>query len=346
MRKIFYLVCAMFASVWFINTIAQNNLIVNGGFEDDFTPSRKPGTNIYLRPVAYSEPARIAGYFDVSTQAYWPKIDDATTPVFNTANGIWYHRHTDTYNYVRLYVDELKNTPYGDKCLTFHNVGSGTTSTPEVRVHQAISPFQHVAVQKISLDNTKKYNLSFSYLRMDSLLGVASGTKNARTDNYAVRFVAGVVSSTASSAPYVVDIPIPAAGEEMWKNASITLDLPALIAGTPTLDFTTSAIIFGLQVLKNESGHMLPGQISIDNVVLIEDILNSNTQIPTLQNYRIDNRRLIVNNAVHSIQVFDAAGGLVYQNRYVTAGQSVYTFDSSGVYLVKLNDKVEKIVVR
>lgn len=342
MKKIIYFSFLILASFYFTNVMAQGNLIVNGGFEDDFTPSRKPGTNIYLRPVAYSEPARIAEYFDVSTQAYWPKIDDATTPVFNTANGIWYHRHTDTYNYVRLYVDELKNTPYGDKCLTFHNVGSTNTA----RVWQASTPFQHVAVQKISLDNTKKYNLSFSYLRMDSLLGVASGTKNARTDNFAVRFVAGVVSSTASSAPYVVDIPIPAAGEEMWENASITLDLPALIAGTPTLDFTTSAIIFGLQVLKNESGHMLPGQISIDNVVLIEDILNSNTQIPTLQNYRIDNRRLIVNDAVHSIQVFDAAGGLVYQNRYVTAGQSVYTFDSSGVYLVKLNDKVEKIVVR
>ena len=317
----------------------EGNLIQNGSFEEDFIPSRKPGQAIYTLTDIYAEPARIAGFFDAETQPYWPKMDDVTTPVFNTANGIWYHRHSDIYSHVRLYVDTYKVAPDGDKCLTFHNVGSTNTA----RVWQASTPFQHAAAQRVILDNAKKYLLSFSYRRADLLQGPGV----SKTSNDATRFVAVIASSTdPSDYTYVVDIPVPAEGDEVWKNMEITLDLPALITENAMLDFTSSTIIFGLQTKLNDSGHMLPGQMSIDNIVLKENLYSSVVQHLAAVGYRLYNKTLIINDAVQSVQVFDIAGGLLYQNSLVPAGQPIYMFDASGVYLVKLNDNTSKVVVR
>ena len=322
----------------------SDNIIRNGSFEYDFMPSRKPGHAIYSLTDIYAEPMRVTEYFNTKTEKYWPKYNNLTIaelPVFDTEIGIWYIRNSYAYNYVRLYVDTHKNTPNGNKCLTFHNVGNTVVD----KNWQASTPFQHVAAQRVSLDNTKKYTLSFSYRKLDVLQGVGTNT----TSNNATRFVAGIVSSTNPSNPkdytYVVDIPIPEIDNQGWKDTVFTLDLPALIDEKRVLDFTASAIVFGLQTKTNDSGHMLPAQISIDNIVLKEELFTNNKQIQTPRDYRVHNRKLIVGNTVHSIQVFDIAGGLVYQKRNVAAGQSVYTFNAQGVYLVKLNGKTNKILV-
>lgn len=251
-----------------------NNYIVNGSFEEDFYPMRKPGTNIFAKSIAYGEPLRVAGFFSEKTEKYWPKIEDiavADLPEIPTESGIWYYCNSDTWNYTRIYIDELKETPYGDKVLTFHNTGT-THNSEEARTRSARTPFQHTAIQRVSLDNNKLYQLYFSYLKVDELPG--SGT--TVHDNHITRFIVGIVSSTdpTTEATFSVDITVPPAGDETWKDFNVTFDLPALKAANPALDFSTSAIIFGIQT-KEDPGSaatysMLPGQISIDNVILRE----------------------------------------------------------------------------
>jgi hypothetical protein len=247
------------------------NLIVNGNFEDDFEPSRKPASVIFSQTIGYAEPARIAKYFNSKTEPYWPKIDDATTPTFDTENGIWYLVNSDNWSYTRLYIDERKNTPYGDKAFTLHN--TGVNHNEEARSRGAHTPFQYLSAQRVSLDNNRSYTLSFSYLRVDGLVGPSGST----VSNHVTRFVAGIVSSTDTTVPleatFSIDVPIPAEGDETWKDFEVTFDLPALIANNPGLDFSTSAIIFGIQTKENPSAttahSMLPGQMSIDNVSLM-----------------------------------------------------------------------------
>lgn len=350
MRKLFLLLIAV---ALFTMTGAQTNLITNGSFENDFWPSRQPGSKVFARSVDYAEPARVAQYFNEKTEAYWPKITDATpSPVFDTESGIWYLRNIINYNYVRLYVDTLKpNTPDGSRCLTFHNTKYSGTNTPARNV-SANTPYSHTAFQRVSLNNSKKYDLSFSYMKMDSLLGTASGTTNLRTDNFATRFVAGIVSSTDPTSPldftYVVDIPIPVTGDESWKDTTILLDLPLLIEANEILDFSTSAIIFGLQTKTDPESTvtytMLPGQMSIDNIVLKEastvDVLPVNKSI----NFRVQNKTLIVNDVIKSVQVYDLLGNLLHQNMKVSNNE-VYKFKTTGTYLVRLDDKAAKVIV-
>lgn len=251
------------------NETAQGNLIVNGSFEDDFHPMRKPGTAIYGGNIAYAEPMRIASYFNPKTEQYWPKhvdgIPNADLPTFDTENNIWYFGNRHQYSHLRLYIDELKETPFGNKTLTFLNVRADNAA----QVQGATTPFHYTAVQRVNLDNSKVYKLNFSYLRAD----VVRGPSGAPANNHVTRFIAGIVSFTDTSTPldasFSVDVPIPLAGDETWKGYEVEFDLPALIAANPGFDFSTSAIIFGIQT---ETGEylMMPGQISIDNVRLKE----------------------------------------------------------------------------
>lgn len=348
MKKLFLLIISISL---FTSTGAQTNLITNGSFENDFWPSRQPGTYVFARDIAYSEPARVAEYFNSQTEKYWPKIDDTTQPQFDTEFGVWYMRNSGTYNYIRLYVDALKPTPpQGAKCLTFHNTKYYGTAS---RNQQALTPFQHVGFQKVSLDNTKKYQLSFSYMKMDSLIGAANGTANYKTQNYASRFVAGIVCSTEPTTPldysFIVNIPIPAAGDELWKDTVIVFDLPALIEQNGVRNFTSSAILFGLQtqedVESTSTYTMMPGQMSIDNVVLKEYIVSHVDNIDLSVNYKIVNKDLIVNDGVNSVRIYDMLGSLVCQKSGIEPSQTVYTFKTAGTYILKLNDKTTKVVV-
>lgn len=337
----------------FGTTQAQTNMITNGSFENDFWPTRQPGTYIFGRDIAYSEPARVAEYFDLETKPYWPKIDDATTPVFNVESGVWYLRNSGNYNYVRLYVDALKPLPAdGNKCLTFHNTKYYGTAT---RNQQALIPFQHVGFQRVKLDNSKKYLLSFSYMKMDSLIGATSGTTtNYKTENYATRFVAGVVSATELSVPldysYVVDIPIPVLGDEMWKDTAIVLDLPALITEKSNLDFDLSAIIFGLQTqedIESTSTYtMMPGQMSIDNIKLVEYIESDVTDLINSRKINIVDRRLYVLESVNSLQIFSLMGSKIYEKINLSPGTIDDVFMNPGFYLIKTDGIIRKVLVK
>lgn len=241
------------------------NLIVNGSFEEDFVPMRKPGQVIYLYSNVYAQPARVASFFDAETQPHWPKIDDATSPVFDTENGIWYLGNRDGYNYMRLYIDDQKVTPYGSRVLTFHNVG--TTSAG--RGQGAETPFHYTAVQRVSLRNNRSYEFTFSYSRVEELPGPGGRIE----PNSITRFIAGIVASNDTSDPldasFSVDVPVPGVGDSEWKDFQVVFDIPAIIAEKPELDFSSAAIIFGIQTKGDTETIMLPGQISIDNVSLL-----------------------------------------------------------------------------
>ncbi|MDY0082602.1 MAG: hypothetical protein RBR74_05415, partial [Ignavibacteriaceae bacterium] len=166
------------------------------------------------------------------------------------------------------------------------------------------------------------------------------------------RFVAGIVTSPDPPSPLdftsVVDIPIPVTGDESWKDTTILLDLPLLIEANEILDFSTSAIIFGLQTKTDPESTvtytMLPGQMSIDNIVLKEastvDVLPVNKSI----NFRVQNKTLIVNDVIKSVQVYDLLGNLLHQNMKVS-NKEVYKFKTTGTYLVRLDDKAAKVIV-
>ncbi|MGI6074439.1 MAG: DUF4855 domain-containing protein [Fermentimonas sp.] len=246
---------------------SPNNVVVNGGFEDDFVQMRKPGSPIFTLKT-YGEPLRIANYFSPKTEPFFPKYQDVEPyKTFDTENGIWYVKNPSTGWSNRIYIDNKKLTPYGSKVLTIHNVGY------DGKKHgvngSAFSPFYITACQFVELDNLLTYKLQFSYLKEEELIG----PNNTITDNNITRFVVGINSSTDKSntleATFAVDVPIPPDGDDEWKNFEVSIDLPALIASNPELDFTKSAILFGIQtkvVPDLNENSMMPGQISIDNV--------------------------------------------------------------------------------
>jgi hypothetical protein len=251
-----------------------DKLIENGGFEEDFVPMRKPGSPIFNYKDVYGQPARINSYFSENTMPYWPKIDDKTMPTFSTRNGIWYLCNSDNYHFLRLYVDDQKQTVEGNKVMTMHNVGA-SHNTDASRQRGAETPFQYTLTQRISLDNNSVYTISFSYFRANELPGPGNGI----TGNFVSKFIVGLVSSTDtkrvdSNPTYYVEIPLPDSGDESWKSFETNFDLPSLISANPELDFSISAIVFGIQTKVDPESSlkysMLPGQISIDDVKLLE----------------------------------------------------------------------------
>jgi hypothetical protein len=327
---------------------AQTELIVNGSFEDDFWPSKQPGTAVYAEQT-YAEPLRVVDYFDEKTQGTYPTMGAAPYDTYDTDKGIWFLLNPTGWYYARAYTNATLDTTEGSKCMTIRNVGYGGAND---RTDHAYSPFKHTVFQRVSLNNASKYTLTFKYKKSDLLAGPSSSF----VENKLSRFVVGIVSSQEVGTreySYFVDISVPVFGDEAWKDGEVIFDLPNILKDKPNLDFSNSAIFFGIQTEVGPphatSGFLslLSAAISFDAVSLKGNEASSVRNYKVVEKISVNDKNLFVKQNVKNLQVFDVTGLQIFNLSNVDAGsQSVFTFSSAGVYIINVDGETGKFLVK
>ena len=204
----------------------EGNIIQNGSFEDQVVPSTLTEA---VYGTTYPALLHCTGFFDTMSGTSAP-----TAPATTIGKYVWFERGT-TQSQCRTYVYDAKGHS-GDHSLALHNVG-GSTSNATVTTW-----VYHNLAQRVSLDDTKKYKLSF-YAQRDF--------KYRNADNAVNKLYVGIISSTGaipqSDYTYFKEVTLP--DNENWNELSVTLDLPAIIAlpGNVGKSFETSTVFIALQ---------------------------------------------------------------------------------------------------
>lgn len=327
---------------------AQTELIVNGSFENDYWPSKQPGTALYAE-LPYAEPLRVIDYFDEKTQGTYPTMGTAPYDTYDTDKGIWFLLNPTGWYQARAYTNATLDTSEGSKCMTIRNAGYGGAND---RTDHAYSPFKHTVFQRVSLNNASKYTLTFKYKKSDLLAGPSSSF----VENKLSRFVVGIVSSQEVGTreySYFVDISVPVFGDEAWKDGEVIFDLPNILKDKPNLDFSNSAIFFGIQTEVGPphatSGFLslLSAAISFDAVSLKGNEESSVRNYKVVEKISVNDKNLFVKQNVKHLQVFDVTGLQIFNLSNVDAGsQSVFTFSSAGAYIINADGVVGKYLIK
>lgn len=327
---------------------AQTELIVNGSFEDDFWPSKQPGTAVYAEQT-YAEPLRVVDYFDEKTQGTYPTMGAAPYDTYDTDKGIWFLLNPTGWYYARAYTNATLDTSEGSKCMTIRNVGYGGAND---RTDHAYSPFKHTVFQRVSLNNASKYTLTFKYKKIDLLAGPSSSF----VENKLSRFVVGIVSSQEVGTreySYFVDISVPVFGDEAWKDGEVVFDLPNILKDKPNLDFSNSAIFFGIQTEVGPphatSGFLslLSAAISFDAVSLTAIDASSVHSLKAGEKISVSNKSVLLKQNILDLQIYDVTGSLIFRDKNLVSGsQSVFTFTSAGAYIIYADGETGKFLVK
>ncbi len=222
----------------------EGNVLQNGSFEDPVIPSALTEA---LYGATYPSLLNCQGFFDAISKTTSP-----VAPATAIEKYVWFERGTSQ-SQCRTYVYNAK-AKSGTNSLALHNVGGNTSNAT------ATTWFYHNLAQRITLDDTKKYKLTF-YAQRDFQYRSAANSAN--------KLHVGIVSSTGATPPtnstYFVEVPLPE--NENWNELSVTLDLPAIITTNPGKSFETSAIFIALQ-----TGWDAVNNVTLQSLVYVDDI--------------------------------------------------------------------------
>ena len=227
------------------------NIIVNGGFEDDFSPSSTEATFDYRQFVSF---VRSSGFFDALSQTSSPTHLAVEIPDY-----VWFEKGTSQ-NQCRTHVDHLM-AHTGEKSAFLWNIGGNTSNATA----GSKGWIYHNLAQRVSLDDSKKYEFSF-YAKKEN------PTYNAYV-NHIQQLHVGIISSTGATPLHnethtlTVDLP----DNEEWNKITVTFDIPSIIANNPGKSFETSAVYIAIRTAWDEdAGKTLQSKVNIDDVSLIE----------------------------------------------------------------------------
>ncbi|GEM_PF-143943 len=240
-----------------------DNIIVNGSFENPISPAVFEST---YQNIDYMSFVNLGGFFDSMSRTTSPNLD-APVPVGNYE---WFERGT-TQSQCRTQIDHL-NARSGTKSAFIWNIGGNTsnaTAGPKGWNY-------HNLAQRVSLDDSKKYEFSFYAKAIDPAVFAI--------DNTITEVVVGIISSTDAKPnhnfTYFQRVPIQKNTD--WKKISVTLDLPAIIAdpeghGVPSdiraLDFSfeSSAVFISVGTNWDDvEGKTLQARLNVDDVRLVQ----------------------------------------------------------------------------
>lgn len=306
----------------------EGNIIQNGSFEDVITPSSEQ-TTFGLTCLA---PLNCQGFFDDLSR------NDGRTPaapIVNVPDYVWFERGT-TQHECRLYPVDHKSYS-GNRAMAIHNVG-GNTSNATAATNGWM---YHNLAQRISLDDTKAYELTF-YVQRDYLY--------RNLDNLVDNLYVGVVSSTdakpQTNHTYYEKVFLP--DNEAWGKISVTFDLPAIIAGAPGKSFETSAIFIALQTSWDaEISKTRQAIVYVDDISLVEKGNSSiKSQVSTaLNGIEVDGNHVCIENGGKAVRIYNIAGLLVCQNNS-DAKRVQFTLPYQGIYIVEIGSEKIRILVK
>ena len=314
-----------FPEMWSV----EGNILQNGSFDEPIVPSADETTFSVTRPA----PLNSQGFFDALSRTTSPTTVATAIPDY-----VWFERGT-TQHQCRLYPMENKSCS-GSKSMAIHNVGANTnnaTSTTNGWMY-------HNLAQRISLDDTNVYELTF-YVQRDHMY---RNVENDINDLYV-----GIVSSTdavpQTNFTYYEKVQI--AEDESWKKISVTFDLPKIIDASPGKSFETCAVFIAMQTGWNsETNTTKQSLVYVDDVSLVAHV-NSSVR-PTqagnklLQEYlSFNNKIMTLKKETNSLKVYDTMGRILLNESSLKQG---YTFNlkTSGIYLISINQKIFKLLVK
>lgn len=302
-----------------------DNIIKNGSFEDSLEPSAIETTF----GVDYVAPLRSTGFFDELSQSSNPS--SVPTPI---ADYVWFERGTSQHQ-CRLNIEHSKSYS-GLKSMTIFNVG-GSTSDATSKMYA-----YHNLAQKVSLDDSKKYEFKFHVQRDFEYRNVS---------NLIDELHVGIISSTgavsASNSTYYEIVSIP--DNEEWNEVSVIFDLPAIIESNPGKSFERCAVFIAMKTgWDSEAGKTLQSKVNVDDISLQE--LNTTwvreLKKTTWDKYlQINNRELIVRGDHNYLYIYDIHGKAFLQKRSVKEGFT-FTFQKGGIYVVNFGTEAFKIFVK
>lgn len=229
-----------------------DNLIVNGGFEDIIVPS---GTELTFNNVEYVSFVNSLGFFDKFSRTTSPNLPEPLV----IPDYAWFERGT-TQHQCRTQVDHLKSYS-GAKSAFLWNIGGNTsnaTSGPN-------GWYYHNLSQRVSLDDSKKYEFSFYALREQITV---HQNENTLKDIYV-----GIISSTdalpAHNQTYSQKVTLPEGDYANWNEVKVVFDLPAIIAENPGKSFENCAVFIGIRT-EWDGEKTLHAKVNIDEVRLTE----------------------------------------------------------------------------
>ena len=242
------------------------NLLVNGDFEADLTVYSNSPT---IHNAAPNRLPRLRSYTDQQYQTSQPAL--AATLV---EDGQWFCRtylngHHPTYAYIdepEQYYTNATSAARGKRSLAMYLLDGMTKDRFDQFKHYTNNNMRHVQAsgQRLSLDNSKTYTLSFWYY-------CPSKTWQNK-DNHATTIVAGVVSLQDANiyTDYTYEESITIEKKDEWVEYTMTLDLPKIIEANPgkTFENSKAVIFFNLQPEVDENITSKRCQINIDDVSL------------------------------------------------------------------------------
>ncbi|MBR2423548.1 MAG: hypothetical protein IKD05_06300 [Tidjanibacter sp.] len=248
---------------------STGNLLVNGDFEADLTVYSNSPT---IHNAAPNRLPRVRSYTDPQYQTSQPVL--AATLV---EDGQWFCRtylngHHPTYAYIdepEQYYTNATSAARGKRSLAMYLLDGLTKDRFDQFKHYTNDNMRHVQAsgQRLSLDDTKTYTLSFWYY-------CPSKTWQNK-DNNATTLVAGVVSLQGANiyTDYTYEEVIPIAKKDEWVEYTMTLDLPKIIEANPgkTFENSKAVIFFNMQPEVDNNITSVRCQVNIDDVSLTQN---------------------------------------------------------------------------
>lgn len=308
-----------------------NNIILNGSFEFSIEPSAVENTF----GVNYSAPLRHTGFFDALSQTTSPSIN----PAVNVPDYVWFERGTSQHQ-CRINVDSEKSYD-GSNSMFLWNVGGNTSNATS----GSTGWYYHNLAQRVSLNDNHTYKLSF-YAQRDNVV--------RNEENTIKSIYVGIISSTnalpASNQTYFQELSIPQ--NESWNELSLQFDLPAILE-LPVNEgksFTSSAVFFAIRTeWDNINNRTKQSKVNIDGVRLIDMTTSSvekniREDLPE-QYFSIIEKKIMFNKDVKYLAIYDPLGNSVYSTLNTNKGNA-YNFSQTGVYIIKIDNKVFRILIR
>ncbi|HAE43850.1 MAG TPA: hypothetical protein DCG34_13200, partial [Clostridiales bacterium] len=242
------------ANIDFPETVPEtedpDNLIVNGGFENEVTPS---GVEVTFNYVEYLSFVNCQGFFDEWSRTTSPSLSQAAA----VANNVWFERGT-TQSQCRTQLDHLKSRT-GTKSAFLWNIGGSTSNATTT----STGWYYHNLAQRVSLDDSKKFQFSFHALKENITV---HSNENHLKDIYV-----GIVSSTdalpQTNHTFWEKITLP--DNEDWNEISVVFDLPAIIEDNPGKSFKSCTIFIAIRT-EWDGIKTLHSKVNIDDVRLVE----------------------------------------------------------------------------
>ena len=247
--------------------VPGQNLIINGDFEEQIVPDDRK-TEMYSTTL--ERIPRLTGFFDNNAQGKHPVMPSGTT----VDDGEWFHRCNNAYWFWFTYVEDKTVTSSNTAYKPVAHSGNRSMALYAQNVEQGQTPYSNYVgklehlfslAQRIALDDTKKYTLKFWWYAPELAWSASTGNNNIK------KIYVGLVSSTGATAAtdYTWKQSIDVSSKGVWTEASITIDLPAIIQANPGKSFNKAAIFFNiLPEVDPVTGNNIRTMINIDDVSL------------------------------------------------------------------------------